>query len=178
MKIAFIGTHGTGKTTLTHELVANMKKNHLDADFLGEIVRKCPFPINEDTTKKSQIWIILKQILEEMEAEEKSDILVCDRSVLDPYIYYVNKFGRNKVIEALVLQHLKTYKYLIKVPIRTGFLKADKIRSVDENFQKKIDSLMNKFLKSFNIKYLELNRVYKGGFIQLKDGRLSKSNSI
>lgn len=177
LKIAFIGTHGTGKTTLAHELVTSMKKNHLDADFLGEIARKCPFPINENTTKKSQLWIILKQILEEIEAEEKTEILVCDRSVLDPYIYYVNKFGRNKAIEGLVLQHLKTYGYLVKVPIREGFLKADKIRSIDENFQKKIDSLIDKFLKSFKIKYLNLERVYKGGF-NFKDARLSKSNCV
>lgn len=154
-KIALIGTHGTGKTTLAHEIVSNMKKSSLDADFLGEIVRKCPFPINEKATKKSQIWIILKQILEEMEAEEKTDILVCDRSVLDGYIYYIDKFGRNKVLESLVLQHLKTYDFLVKVPIREGFLKPDKIRSIDKNFQKRIDTQLDKFLKSLKIQYID-----------------------
>ena len=67
MKIALIGTHGTGKTTIAHELVAKLKKQKINADFLGELARHCPFPINEGTTKKSQLWIILNQILKEFE---------------------------------------------------------------------------------------------------------------
>ena len=70
MKIALIGTHGTGKTTIVHEIVSKLKKRGFDVDFLGEIARQCPFPINEKTTKKSQIWMILKQITSEMEIEE------------------------------------------------------------------------------------------------------------
>lgn len=120
-KIAFIGTHGTGKTTLAHDLVAALKKLHIDADFLGEIARKCPFPINENTTEKSQTWIILQQVTQELECEGKCDILVCDRSVFDGYCYYVNKFGRNSALELLALEHLKTYKYIVKVPIRRSF---------------------------------------------------------
>ncbi|MFH1607709.1 MAG: AAA family ATPase [archaeon] len=102
MKIAFIGTHGTGKTTLAHELTSKLKKKGSDVDFLGEIVRKCPFPINENTTKKSQIWIILNQIIKEMETEERCKVLVSDRSVLDGYCYYVNQFGEAKFLEALI----------------------------------------------------------------------------
>ncbi|MFW6282422.1 MAG: hypothetical protein ACOC1P_00005, partial [Minisyncoccales bacterium] len=70
MKIAFLGTHGTGKTTLAHDLVTKLKKQGIDAGFLSEIARKCPFPLNEERTKKSQIWIILNQIIAEIEAEE------------------------------------------------------------------------------------------------------------
>lgn len=55
MKIALIGTHGTGKTTLAYDIISKLKKKGIDADFLGEVARICPFPINEQTTKKSQI---------------------------------------------------------------------------------------------------------------------------
>ena len=89
-KIAFVGTHGTGKTTLAHELVSKLKREGIDVGFLGEIARKCPLPINEQTSKKSQIWIILSQIIREIEEEGKSDFLICDRSVLDSYCYYVH----------------------------------------------------------------------------------------
>ena len=44
MKIALIGTHGTGKTTLAHELVVTLKKQRKAAEFLAEVVRKNPFP--------------------------------------------------------------------------------------------------------------------------------------
>ncbi len=158
MKIAFFGTHGTGKTTLAHELMSKLKKTGVDAGFVGEVARNCPFPINEGTTKKSQIWIILNQIIKELEAEEKSDVLICDRSVLDGYIYYVNKFGRSNVLEPLVKEHLKTYKRLVKVPIRGGFLKKDKVRSTDKEFKKRIDLQFNKLLKVLKVKYTELNK--------------------
>jgi len=156
MKIAFFGTHGTGKTTLAHELVMKLKKKGVDAGFLGEIARKCPFPLNEETTKKSQIWIILNQIIYELEEEEKYKILVCDRSVLDGYCYYTRKFGRSETIEKLVKEHLKTYDYLIRVPIREGFLKKDKVRSVDKKFQIDVDNQFGKMLKILNIKYIDL----------------------
>jgi len=157
MKIAFFGTHGTGKTTLAHELIMGLKKKGADAGFLGEVARKCPFPINEDTTKKSQIWIILNQIIGELEAEGKYKFLICDRSVLDGYCYYIRKFGRKEAIEKLVKEHLKTYDSLIRVPIRKGFLKKDKIRSVNEKFQAEIDNQFDKMLKILKVDYINLN---------------------
>lgn len=161
MKIAFIGTHGTGKTTLAHELVSKLKKKGIDAGFLSEVARSCPFPLNEETTKKSQVWIILSQIIREMEAEEKCETLVSDRSVLDGYCYYVNKFGRSKILEPLVREHLKTYSFLIRIPIRKEFLKKDKVRSTDLNFQESVDKQFDILLKEFNVKYIDLTHKNK-----------------
>jgi adenylate kinase family enzyme len=152
MKIAFIGTHGTGKTTLAHSLVTNLKKSGIDTGFLSEIARSCPFPINQETTKKSQIWIILNQIIKEIEAEDAYKIIVSDRSVLDGYCYYVRKFGRSKIIEPLIIEHLKTYDKLIYVPIRKGLLKKDKIRSTDSKFQKEVKDVFENLIKEFNLK--------------------------
>ncbi len=158
MKIAFIGTHGTGKTTLAYDLVSKLKKRGIDVGFLSEVARSCPFPINRETTKKSQIWIMLSQIIKELEAEEKTEVLVSDRSVLDGYCYYVNKFGRSEILEPLVREHLKTYSYLIRVPIREGFLRKDKVRSTESEFQKEIDMQFDRFLKEFKIKHIDLSK--------------------
>lgn len=157
MKIAFIGTHGTGKTTIAHETVMMLKKRGIDAGLVSEVARQCPFPINKNTTKKSQLWIILSQIVKEMEAEEIHDIVICDRSVLDGYCYLVRKFERIKVIEELVKEHLKTYDKLIRVPLRGGFLKKDKKRSADKNFQKEVDRQFDILLRELRIKHYNLN---------------------
>ena len=156
MKIAFIGTHGTGKTTLAHELVAQLKKKGTDAGLNTGVARLCPFPIKEDTTKKAQIWIILNQIAREMEDEEKFDVVICDRSAFDGYCYYTSKFGRFDVIENLVREHLKTYDYLIRIPIREGYLKKDKIRSANTEFQNRIDKEFDIMLKEMNVDYIVL----------------------
>ena len=155
VKITFTGTHGTGKTTLAHKLVYNLKKENVDVGLLQEIARESPFPINQQVTKKAQIWIILNQIIKEIELEEKNDVLICDRSILDGYCYYIYKFGRSKILEPLIIEHLKTYKYIIKVPIREGFLVKDKVRSIDPKFQKDIDTILNKMLKTFKIRYID-----------------------
>ena len=157
-KIAFIGTHGIGKTTIAHEVVANLKKQGYNADFLGEVVRMCPLPINESTTEKSQKWIMFSQCAKEFELEDKYDYLICDRSVLDSYVYYFNKFGRNFNLEPFVKEHLQSYFYFFKVPIIEGRLNIDGIRFVDLKFQKSIDSYIDEFLNEFEVPFIN----YKG----------------
>ena len=81
MKIAFIGTHGTGKTTLGYELIAELRKRGINANFVSETVRECPYEINENASKRAQEWIIFNQCVKEIEEEARSEIVICDRSV-------------------------------------------------------------------------------------------------
>ena len=157
MKIALIGTHGIGKTTLAHDIMTRLKKRGIDAGFLSEIVRECPFPVNENTTRKSQLWIMLMQIIKELEFEERYGVLICDRSVLDSYCYYAKKFGKSEVLEPLIKKHLETYALIIKVPLRDGFLKDDKFRSTDKKFQKDIDEKMDGLLKKFGVNFASIS---------------------
>ena len=66
MKIAFIGSHGVGKTTLCYDLAARLKRLDLNVDMVKEVARECPLPINRETTLESQAWIIHSQIAEEI----------------------------------------------------------------------------------------------------------------
>ncbi len=151
MKIALIGTHGTGKTTLAHELVAALKKQNINAEFLGEIVRDCPLPINGDQTLKASEWIIYNQYVKELESEERCDLLVCDRSVVDGYVYRLNKFDRNFLLEKFVKEKSGTYSRIIRVPINNNFLQEDGIRSTVPGFQKTIDEKFDYILEELNI---------------------------
>ncbi|WP_309669691.1 hypothetical protein [Gemmatimonas sp.] len=68
LKVAFVGTHGVGKTTLCFDLAAQLKRLDLGVDIVKEVARRCPLPINEDTTLEAQRWILHTQIAEEIEA--------------------------------------------------------------------------------------------------------------
>lgn len=46
LKIAFVGTHGVGKTTLCFDLAAHLKRLDLNIDLVKEVARRCPLPIN------------------------------------------------------------------------------------------------------------------------------------
>jgi nicotinamide riboside kinase len=152
-KVAFIGTHGTGKTTLVYELASCLKKLDFNVDVLTEVSRENPFPINEQTTRESQKWILFTQYIKEIEKEGKCDYLICDRSLVDNYAYYVKKFGRDEKIEPFILDHMKTYFHLFKVPINKKYLTYDGKRSIDETFQKEIDGVVNDLLIKFEIPF-------------------------
>lgn len=158
IKVALIGAHGTGKTTICHELVSELKKRGLSAHYLVEIARearKAGFKLNEGTTKESQEWILHTQMAKELEfgAAGDVDFLVCDRSVLDNYIYYLAQFGKHELLDSVVDSWTKTYSFLFKVPINNSYLTPDKVRSTDPVFQKKIDELIEKELKERGIAF-------------------------
>ena len=96
MKVAFIGTHGVGKTTLAFEMASQLKKLGANVGFLEEVARRCPFPINEDTSLVAQTWILVETIRREIELSKVYPEVVCDRSVLDNYCYMELKFGRQE----------------------------------------------------------------------------------
>ena len=152
MKVALIGTHGVGKTTICHDLVAGLKKRGVFADYLVEIARearKAGFRLNEETTQDSQRWILYTQITKELEFKAGKDVevLICDRALLDNYVYFINKFGRDSTLDAVVNDHMKTYNFLFKVPINSIYLSKDNVRSIDPLFQKQIDKLIDEELK-------------------------------
>jgi len=157
VKIAIIGTHGVGKTTECLKLCYLLKIAGKDAKFIGEISRICPLPINENTTKDAEKWILYTQIAKELSELPKYDFVISDRGAIDNYCYYLNKFGKEEYLDLLVNEHSKTYDFIFKIPI--GFvpegLIEDGIRALDPVFQKDIDKLISSELKERNIPFYE-----------------------
>jgi signal recognition particle GTPase len=56
MKIAFSGSHGTGKTTSVYKECLNYKRNqNKDVAIITEIARQCFLPINQNAPIVSQL---------------------------------------------------------------------------------------------------------------------------
>jgi thymidylate kinase len=153
MKIAFIGTHGIGKTTLAYELCNELKKQHLDVGFIDEIARRCPFPINEATSLEAQTWILATTISRELELNKIYPNIICDRSVFDNYVYLYHKFGDVPQLRALVSYWVKTYDLLFKVPFTRKYLRPDGVRSTDLEFQEAIDLKLTELLDGEGVAY-------------------------
>ncbi len=145
MKIAFIGTHGVGKTTLCYDLAAVLKRRGLDTDIVKEVARLSPLPINRQTSLEAQTWILMTQIAEEIRSASQNRVVVCDRSVLDNYAYMVLACGRQKPIERFVDHWMRTYDLLFKVPI-VGQASPDGVRDTDEFFMRAIDDQVERLL--------------------------------
>ena len=155
MKIAFIGTHGVGKTTLCFELAACLKRLDISVDVVKEVARNCPLPINRETTRDAQQWILHTQVAREIEHSHAYEAIVCDRAVLDNYAYMVHAVGRLSDLEPFVVSWLKTYTLLVRVPILQS-PSFDGTRDVSVDFQVAIDRILVEMLQEFGIDYLEL----------------------
>jgi nicotinamide riboside kinase len=161
VKVALIGTHGVGKTTLCFELAARLKRRGVDLEVVREVARRCPLPINQETTVSAQEWILHTQIVWEIEAAATHEVVICDRSVLDNYCYLVHAAGSSSVWERMLDHWLGSYDLLVQVPLwrRPAF---DGVRAVDPSFQAEIDRVLDSMLVTRRLVPLRLDPEHRG----------------
>ncbi len=143
-KIAIMGTHSAGKTTLAYILAAYFKMKQMNVKLIHESVREnCPFPINADANQGTCLWNFHTQFLNELEAEAQGyQLAICDRSVMDTFVYFhavnpMNPITRSAVEQAS--QWLTTYDLLICLEPQEGIdPENDGFRSTDSDYQKLI----------------------------------------
>jgi GTPase SAR1 family protein len=164
MKLAFIGAHGVGKTTLCFDLASRLKRLDLGVDIVKEVARSCPLPINRATTIEAQAWILHTQIAQEIAAVSRDQMVICDRSVLDNYAYLVHRAGRRPEFDALVGAWVTTYDALFKVPVLhpPAF---DGQRDVSAEFQTAINDTIDDLIKTFGVSCHFLDPIDRDGWV-------------
>jgi nicotinamide riboside kinase len=166
MKVAFIGTHGVGKTTLCFDLAALLKKQDVHVDIVKEVARLSPLPINKQTSLEAQLWILMTQVAEEIRSAAHHRVVVCDRSVLDNYAYMVFACGRQKPIERFVDYWIQSYDLLFKVPYSAG-ASEDGVRDTDEFFMRSIDDLVSRLLEEKQLPHTLLPAGERPGWVEI-----------
>jgi hypothetical protein len=142
LKIALIGTHGVGKTTLAYEICSLLKKAGHNVELVTAVARRSPFPTDEATTIEGQLWILHAQIARELDAAAHAPHLICDRAVLDNYCYLVNKFGRQPQLENWLNWWMKSYSLIVSVPPMAEGIPPDGFRAENVEFQLRIHDLI------------------------------------
>jgi nicotinamide riboside kinase len=163
-KISIISTHGTGKTTLCYEVAAELKKRGLKTKVFSEIAASAyeqGIPINETTTLPAQLYILLQHMCEEMKAAIRGyEVVVCDRSVYDNWIYLERRCGAepNSFILDFLKYYAKRFPYdvVYKLPL-VGELVADGIRDAESKaFQADIQRRLDSLLETLRIPHVAL----------------------
>ena len=169
MKVAFIGTHGVGKTTLCFELAALLKRDAVNVDMVKEVARLSPLPINQRTSYEAQVWILANQISEEIRSSANHDVVVCDRSVLDNYAYLARACGRQPGLERFLDEWLPTYDALFLVP-HVGDATPDGVRDTDEQFVQDIDHFIRVLLAERAVPHVALDPGGRGEWARAAHG--------
>ena len=165
--IGLLGTHGTGNTALAALIAGDLKRRGIEAKFIGEIATQAKekgLPINENTTIKTQLWILHRQFAEELAfSSQRQDrpnyeVIICDRGP-DNYCYLEHNLGKNNYALNITLGHLQVapYSRLYLLPItNSDRIVGNGTRSVNIEFQKKMDLKIKEFLGEHNISFIEL----------------------
>jgi len=166
MKIALSGTHNCGKTTLLLDVYSKLKDlGYKSVGILPEIARICPFAINQETTFKSQYWILTQHIFYEIILQEKYEILLCDRTVVDNLAYANFANEVTKKIDTMNLMFLidiaKKWYYLhpsydLIFYLEQLSLEKDGVRSTDISYQKQIDKSLKSIFKKLDIETISI----------------------
>ena len=150
MKIGFIGSQGTGKTTTIYQLGADLKKEKLDVFILTEVARSCPLPINEETSRKAQLWIMGKLITREQSS--KGEVLIGDRTLLDVLAYSCRVDPEFfEPFKSSVKKYMETYDIVFYLPPNDKYLVKDGFRSIDKKFRDEIDKILKDLIEELDI---------------------------
>lgn len=171
LKVAFIGSHGVGKTTLCYGIAARLKVRDVGVEVVHEVARRCPLPINEETSLAAQSWILHSQIAEEVVAQARYPLVVCDRSVLDNYVYLLLAAGRQEGLEGLVAFWMGSYDLLVEVPIVDG-LNPDGIRSANPTFQRAVEERLGRELAARGLPTLRLDPAARATWLDAVEERI------
>ena len=164
-KIAFVGTHCVGKSTIINnltekswcEVVPEMFRK--TADFFGILC-------NGDTKKQSYnttLHCFFAQMQKEIEVEKTSNKhIICDRTVFDCFLYNEvgNDFNRINYklyndARKMAVDHLKTYDNIYFIKYEGYPIQDDGFRNIDVENQKLVNQYMfDNFKKFDNVSFI------------------------
>lgn len=152
MRIAVVGAHGTGKTTVCREIAQILKYNYIP-DIVAEAFR-LKFTINEETPPESQFWILSKQLELERNTPES---WVMEKSLWDNVIYGSFSIKDKEVLSVIqkIVDANAKYDFVFYLPIEFP-ISDDGLRSLNVDFQRFVDQQLLEYLSKHKIKYHKL----------------------
>lgn len=166
IKINFVGSQGTGKSTLLQAMKEDpMFKNFsFKTEIIRDLIKKGKCVINENGNAKSQQKFFDKY-LDLLSNETK---FVSDRCIIDVYAYTSWLYDHKETISQQEMKSLyreilrqryfvrnRQYGIVIYFPIEFELV-DDGVRSLNPKFQKEIDEIIIDTLERFQIDYYKV----------------------
>lgn len=148
IKIAFIGSPSTGKSSTADELRKISKRNVIEYISAGQTLKECGYEINEDGTENTGKACILfhKISIKVLNLfPNYKDIVILPRTIIDPIAY-----DNVKVSDEDVKEYFKNIDYIYFLPIETP-IEIRKNRTSNEEYREKIQEKLLNLIKKYNL---------------------------
>jgi AAA domain len=167
--IGLAGTHSTGKTTFLDRLQGLLERHGRWVVTVGQLACKAQalgFPILQQHTAESTLWVITRGISEELEAGLTADVVLVDRPVPDALGYYLAALEYRgeqpppawlDYLVALTRHHAATYSLLLATRLDPAIpLAANKPRDPDQHFRALADAHIKAVLARLDVPWRPL----------------------
>lgn len=158
MKIAFIGTHCNGKTSLIEEFLEKWPMYKRPEKTYRDLIKEKGVLNNKEGTEESQ-KIILNALIDEVQAAVATgeENLVFDRCVVDNLAYSLWLYNKDKVSDQFImdckflsLQTLKLLDIIFYLPLRDEIKLVEKAdRDSDPKYREEIDHIFSALVQSY-----------------------------
>lgn len=169
-KIALVGAHGVGKTTLLEAVGAHLQTESVLNRLMPEIPRMICDAVGDPAffrrgknTLLKQMAIIIGQLVVEHQPPNASGLLLCDRTVVDHWAYTRTLFRSELdalpvviAYEDMLRRHCSSYDRVFYIPIEFA-PKDDGTRESDPVFQQEIDSEILRLLSSWGMPFISIS---------------------
>lgn len=171
--VAIEGAHGSGKTTLTHSVVATLRAQGVDATDVPESARLSPFfeaafLYNGYLLDEwAELHLLGDQIAAEQVRARNCGLLVADRTVLNVISYWKVRFPNNILMERgvflaarkFLLAYCRNVYDVIFLSDDSYSNSTDPIRETDEDFRCAVKAQIDEDLAELDV---DMVRIPKG----------------
>jgi nicotinamide riboside kinase len=178
LRVAFVGSHSTGKTTLLEYCKQRLAGRLNVIEDVARRVIKRGFPMGDQAGMDSFSNFIRDQFRAEHEAGRSScEILISNRTVLDSAAYaHVNRALAKQCLPDYFVEMLEEVAwreadyYQLFVNFKVSFaLVNDGVRPVDERYRQQVGDRISGLLTRFAIRHIEVSGSTEARYSQLMD---------
>ncbi|MFD9563426.1 AAA family ATPase [Streptomyces sp. NPDC059994] len=186
VRVALTGTHSTGKTTLLKRLEMELRATGLTvartpASFAAKAA-ELGFPKLQKQTPECTEWIIAASAAAVAEATLNADVVLIDRSAIDPLAYYMAALERSgqdpdpKIADrllGLVKAHADTYDHIVATVLDPAIPLGD-TRDRDLEYRAAVDRNVHSLIHSLNLPHKKLTSAdYNGDAVTVLVKRIT-----
>lgn len=158
MKIAYTGSHGTGKTTSVFNLAHTTKLENPNkrVTVFHENTSHAPKgQFNKKGTPEAQLWMFTNRIRKEIELTSYYDIVICDRTIIDhiAYTIYMGFVDLADKMFNLAMEHVHTYDQILFKTIKNNNYLTDSSHRdiIDLEYRQNVENFLMRLYEKTGI---------------------------